>query len=197
MTKQRKGFTLVELSIVLVIIGLLIGGVLKGQSMIENAKIKRVITDVDALVAATYAYQDKFSALPGDDASTAAGGGVANGAAACAATGNGNGLIDTAAERLCAYQDLIDEKFLTGNAAATTEATIARATPFGSNFVFRSQVINGTTQNTISMLAAAVPTDAALSIDQKYDDGINTTGDIISGTAYTTTANKLMTFARF
>ncbi len=194
---QRKGFTLVELSIVLVIIGLLIGGVLKGQSMIENAKIKRVISDVDALVAATYAYQDKFGALPGDDSSTAAGGGVANGAVSCAATGTGDGIIATAAERLCAYQDLIDEGFLTGNAAATTEATIARSTPFGSKFVFRSQVINGSTQNTISMLAVAVPVDSALAIDQKFDDGVATTGDIISGTAYTTPANKLMTFARF
>lgn len=193
MTTHKKGFTLVELSIVLVIIGLLIGGVLKGQSMIENAKIKRVITDVDSLVSATYAYQDKFSALPGDDMSTA----PASGAPACNATGNGNGLVNTNAEEICAYQDLIDEGFLTGNAAATTQPTLARATPFGSHFVFRSRVINGANQNTIEMLAAAIPTDAALSIDKKYDDGIWNTGDIQSDSDYSTTANKLMIFARF
>jgi len=194
MTTHKKGFTLVELSIVLVIIGLLIGGVLKGQSMIENAKIKRVVTDVDSLVAATYAYQDKFSALPGDDMSTGA---TASGVAACNATGDGNGLINTAAEQICAYRDLIDEGFLTGNAAATTEVTLARATPFGSHFVFRNRVINGADQNTIEMLAPAIPTDAALSIDKKYDDSVFNTGDITSDTDYSTTANKSMRFARF
>jgi prepilin-type N-terminal cleavage/methylation domain-containing protein len=197
MTTQKKGFTLVELSIVLVIIGLLIGGVLKGQSMIENAKVKRVMSDVDSLVSATYSYQDKFNALPGDDASTVAANGVANGAAACAVVGNGNGLIDTAPERLCAYQDLIDEGFLTGNAAGTTEVAVARTTPFGSSFVFRSGVVNGANQNFIGMLAAAVPADVAQSIDSKFDDGIWNTGDITSGTIYTNTATKNLSFVRF
>ena len=41
--KSQSGFTLVEISIVLVIIGLLIGGVLKGQAMVQNAKVKRVV----------------------------------------------------------------------------------------------------------------------------------------------------------
>ena len=65
--RMRKGFTLVELSIVLVIIGLLIGGVLKGKSMIDNAKVKRIKSDIDGIVAATYGYQDKYGFLPGDD----------------------------------------------------------------------------------------------------------------------------------
>lgn len=189
MTTQRKGFTLVELSIVLVIIGLLIGGVLKGQSMIENGKIKRFASDVDGLVAAVYSYQDKFNAIPGDDPQALTRG--------CAANGNGNGLLETAAERVCAYQSLISEGFLTGNAAGTTEATLARQTPFGSHYVFRTVVIGGANQNVIQTLAASVPADSAESLDIKFDDGIFNTGDFIANTAYTNTGTKTVTWAKF
>ena len=65
--KKNSGFTLVEIAIVLVIIGLLIGGVLKGQEMINNAKIKRIGTDFDGVAAAIFSYQDRYRALPGDD----------------------------------------------------------------------------------------------------------------------------------
>ena len=66
LTKQ-KGFTLVEIAIVLVIVGLLIGGVLKGQEMITNAKLKRVESDNAGLAAAMFSYQDRYLQLPGDD----------------------------------------------------------------------------------------------------------------------------------
>jgi len=62
------GFTLVEIAIVLVIVGLLIGGVLKGQEMITNAKLKRIESDNAGLLAALYSYQDRYLQLPGDDA---------------------------------------------------------------------------------------------------------------------------------
>jgi prepilin-type N-terminal cleavage/methylation domain-containing protein len=65
-TKQ-KGFTLVEIAIVLVIVGLLIGGVLKGQEMITNAKLKRIESDNAGLAAAMFSYQDRYLQLPGDD----------------------------------------------------------------------------------------------------------------------------------
>jgi prepilin-type N-terminal cleavage/methylation domain-containing protein len=65
-TKQ-KGFTLVEIAIVLVIVGLLIGGVLKGQEMITNAKLKRIESDNAGLAAAMFSYQDRYAQLPGDD----------------------------------------------------------------------------------------------------------------------------------
>ena len=61
------GFTLVEIAIVLVIVGLLIGGVLKGQEMITNAKLKRIESDNAGLLAALYSYQDRYLQLPGDD----------------------------------------------------------------------------------------------------------------------------------
>jgi len=67
LTKQ-KGFTLVEIAIVLVIVGLLIGGVLKGQEMITNAKLKRIESDNAGMAAAMFSYQDRYLQLPGDDA---------------------------------------------------------------------------------------------------------------------------------
>ena len=64
---NQKGFTLVEIAIVLVIVGLLIGGVLKGREMITNAKIKRVERDHAGIVAAMQTYRDRYLILPGDD----------------------------------------------------------------------------------------------------------------------------------
>jgi prepilin-type N-terminal cleavage/methylation domain-containing protein len=68
---KQKGFTLVEIAIVLVIVGLLIGGVLKGQEMITNAKLKRIESDNAGIAAAMFSYQDRYLQLPGDDSSAA------------------------------------------------------------------------------------------------------------------------------
>jgi len=67
MRTMQKGFTLVEIAIVLVIIGLLLGGILKGQEMITQAKIKNVIADFSGISAAYHGYQDRYRAIPGDD----------------------------------------------------------------------------------------------------------------------------------
>ena len=68
MNKQQSGFTLIELAIVLVIIGLLLGGVLKGQELINSAKAKNIISDFKNAQIFIYGYQDKFRSIPGDDA---------------------------------------------------------------------------------------------------------------------------------
>ena len=67
MKNQQKGFTLVEIAIVLVIIGLLMGGVLKGQELINSAKVKNLANDFRTIPVFIYGYQDKFKRLPGDD----------------------------------------------------------------------------------------------------------------------------------
>ena len=90
--KKQMGFTLVEIAIVLVIVGLLIGGVLKGQEMITNAKLKRIESDNAGIAAAMFSYQDRYLQLPGDDSGaddrfdlyTTSTGNV----------GNGDGIID-------------------------------------------------------------------------------------------------------
>lgn len=84
--KRQSGFTLVEIAIVLVIIGLLLGGVLKGQELINSAKVKNMANDFRNIPIFIYGYQDKFKKLPGDDSAA-----VANVTASGA--GNGNGVI--------------------------------------------------------------------------------------------------------
>ncbi|HMV17869.1 MAG TPA: prepilin-type N-terminal cleavage/methylation domain-containing protein [Rhodocyclaceae bacterium] len=92
LTSRQRGFTLVEIAVVLVIIGLLLGGVLKGQELINSAKVKSLINDFRNVATFAYAYQDRFRALPGDDAGAAShlSGGVK------ASTGGtaGNGRIE-------------------------------------------------------------------------------------------------------
>jgi prepilin-type N-terminal cleavage/methylation domain-containing protein len=65
--KKQSGFTLVEIAIVLVIIGLLLGGILKGQEMITQAKIKNLISDFSGVSVAYHGYVDRYRKIPGDD----------------------------------------------------------------------------------------------------------------------------------
>ena len=67
MKRSQSGFTLIEIAIVLVIIGLLLGGVLKGQELINGARVKNLAMDFKNIPVLVYGYQDKFKALPGDD----------------------------------------------------------------------------------------------------------------------------------
>ena len=93
MRSQQSGFTLVEIAIVLVIIGLLLGGILKGQELINSAKVKNLANDFRVIPTYIYAYQDKFKSLPGDDSQV-----VAHVAGSTLATTpaakQGNGVID-------------------------------------------------------------------------------------------------------
>ena len=88
MKTRQTGFTLVEIAIVLVIIGLLLGGILKGQEMITQAKIKNVVNDFNGITAAVNSYQDRYRAMPGDDLQAST-----RWASASVPNGNGNGQI--------------------------------------------------------------------------------------------------------
>ena len=104
---MRNGFSLLELSIVLVIIGLLAGGVMTGQSLIRAAELRAVITEYQRYVTAMQAFRDKYMALPGDmktatafwgdDNTNCADAAVANGTpGTCNGDGNGNVDYNTA-----------------------------------------------------------------------------------------------------
>lgn len=64
--KRQQGFTLVELAIVLMIIGLLIGGVLRGQELMNNARISTTVQQVIAYEGAVTTFRDAYSQTPGD-----------------------------------------------------------------------------------------------------------------------------------
>lgn len=88
--QNQSGFSLIETAIVLVIIGFLIGGVLKGKDLIDNARLKRVIAQLNEYRLATTAFLDKYDYLPGDfnKASLMLREGLRN--------GNGNGIVEGA-----------------------------------------------------------------------------------------------------
>jgi prepilin-type N-terminal cleavage/methylation domain-containing protein len=87
MKRNQSGFTLIEIAIVLVIIGLLLGGVLKGQELINSARVKNLATDFRNIPVLIYGYQDKFKALPGDDIAAVS-------HVAAPGNGDGNGTIN-------------------------------------------------------------------------------------------------------
>jgi len=90
--KLSRGFTLIELSIVLVIIGLLTGGILVGRDLIEGAEIRKTISQIDKFETAANSFKLKYDCLPGDCANAVALGlGTAGG---MGDNGNGNGTID-------------------------------------------------------------------------------------------------------
>lgn len=87
---MRSGFSLVELSIVLVILGLLTGGILTGQNLIRAAELRSVTTEFQAYQTAVNTFRDKYFAIPGD----------LNNASdfwAASTSGNGDGTLDSPA----------------------------------------------------------------------------------------------------
>lgn len=121
--KQQKGFTLIELAIVLVIIGLLLGGVLKGQALIDSAKVKNLASDFRNIQVYIYGYQDKYRSLPGDDSK-------AVGNVAGTNNGNGNGKIEgawnataTTAESLNFWQHIRKAGLATGSTSVAADNT--------------------------------------------------------------------------
>lgn len=109
---MHKGFSLVELSIVLVILGLLTGGILAGQSLIRASELRAATSEYQRYAAATHTFRDKYFGLPGDfrdatrfwnrastgsDCTSNHGLAAAGSPGACDGNGNGNILQPTAA----------------------------------------------------------------------------------------------------
>jgi len=135
MKSQQSGFTLIEIAIVLVIIGLLLGGVLKGQELIENSRIKSVVTDMRGVSTAFTGYFDRYRALPGDETNAIA---VSRGWTVTASSnGNADGqltmlqadtFVNTAGgEQQAMWQFLRASGFLAGSSTAVGLAALPRA----------------------------------------------------------------------
>lgn len=178
--KRQNGFTLIEIAIVLVIIGLLLGGVLKGQEMITQAKIRNVANDFNGTSAAYYAYQDRYRAMPGDDPNaatrwTAASGTVGNGDAKV--SGEYNSAADTDESRLF-WLDLR----LAGLTAGPTSGAGAKNQPQNA-----AGGMTGVTSlgmfglNGLVVCSDNLPGKIANAIDSQFDDGVPNTGSVRAG----------------
>jgi prepilin-type N-terminal cleavage/methylation domain-containing protein len=195
MKTRQQGFTLVEIAIVLVIIGLLLGGILKGQEMITQAKIKNVIADMSGVSAAMYGYQDRYRALPGDDR-----GAIARWTTGVApAANNGDGIIEgtylaaSPVETAEFWRHLRLAGFVAGTGAeqpfnavsgrmgvqtgdgtdATPGAVLASAAVVGPPAIPAVPGIS-----TLLMCSANLPDKIAVSVDAQMDDGVGTAGNV-------------------
>ena len=183
--KRQSGFTLVEIAIVLVIIGLILGGVLKGQSLIENAKYKNFVKQVHSYRSALHTFQDTYRGLPGDLLDVSA-------LNAAVVSDNGNGRIDggfcsTTEESCNVWSHLRYAGIIAGDPSNTTINSPPNHTYGG----LVSSMSTGNWANGVletKLLTRSVPGDVAQRYDNEFDDGDATSGSIAryngSGTSY-------------
>ena len=107
--RRQQGFTLIEIAISLVVISLILGGVLKGQELIDSARVRSLATEVTGIRAAWYSFQDRYRSLPGDFPNSRAQ------IDSATVPGNGNGKIDDGQERASVWQQLAMAGFISGN----------------------------------------------------------------------------------
>lgn len=188
MRQQQSGFTLVEIAIVLVIIGLLLGGVLKGQELITGARVRNLISQQEGIKTAFFGFQDRFRAFPGDYKSAVTNISNISTAACGSGNGNGNGRIEaggTGNESVLAWEHLSKAGFITGSyTCAATEST--STTPVNAYGAFVQLVYDGIYGTASATTPAAsrhnvktgaqIPVELLSEMDRKIDDGLPNTG---------------------
>ncbi len=190
MKQKQTGFSLIELAIVLVIIGLLLGGVLKGQELINSAKAKSMIADFKNAQIFIYGYLDRYRALPGDDA--AASSHVSGGT-----NGDGDGVIEgawnsstTSDESALFWQHVRLAGLSTGPSNVNSADFFPRNSEGGRIGV---QSINGAPPiagltGTYVTCSQNLSGSIAKQIDVNLDDGETSTGNVMAIVAGNTAA---------
>ncbi|MCA1857102.1 prepilin-type N-terminal cleavage/methylation domain-containing protein [Massilia oculi] len=193
-TQQQKGFTLVEIAIVLVIIGLLIGGVLKGQALIENGTVKSLANEMRSLSTMVNGYRDLYRAIPGDDAKA-----DLNQKTALKSTTNpGNGAIDSgkwigdatvvATDETTLFWQHVRLAGLASGSASSGTATNALGGKLGiTSNNFRPKTPDGVNAS-YYVCSSAIPGKTARALDIMLDDGVSEKGQLFGSEEGTTGA---------
>ena len=185
MKRNAQGFTLIEIAIVLVIIGLLLGGVLKGQELITGARVRNLISQQDGIKAAFFGFQDRYRGLPGDYASASTN--INCGTTTTCSNGNGNGRIEQGAtpvaasvvnEQTLVWNHLTQAGFLNGSYTFTDTVAADANTPKNpySSFLelqYDAAYGTGTVPSKHNLKTGAqVPVEIIAEVDRKIDDGL-------------------------
>lgn len=194
--KRQQGFTLVEIAIVLMIIGLLIGGMLRGQELITSARVRNIIDQKSAIQTAQIGFMDRYRMMPGD-LTAAQAAIVGNGAAGGVWGGNSTFLITDSSALY--FQNLVAAGFLSCAACNAVGAVAASAANSPVN-VFGGVVRVGQATGTADAAAgeflneagaaplrlvmstgAGVDSGILREVDLKADDGRPGTGSLRYG----------------
>ena len=180
--RQTHGFTLVEIAIVLVIIGLLLGGILRGSELITSARVRALISQQDGIKAAYYGFAERFRASPGDyeQATLNIRGATQN--------GNGNGRIESATipnESILAWEHLTQAGFLSPtyvyNATESALTTLSNSYGVYQQIIYDGVYGGGTTAAPSPLrhnikTGSQIPVHILAEADRKIDDGMPNTG---------------------
>ena len=199
--RRQAGFTLIEIAIVLVIVGLLLGGVLKGQELITSARVRNVASQLEGVKIAYLGFQDRYRSLPGDYANAQAGANIPGPTTTLGCTGANcqNGRIDAGVgvgvnESILAWHQLGRAGFINGSFDGVGDSTApsplnSPTNPFGGNMqiVFDRNFSDavGTTDVFNVKTGTNVPSGIVAEIDRKIDDGVALTGSFRSASLAT------------
>ena len=181
MKRAQQGFTLVEIAIVLVIIGLLLGGILKGQEMITQARIKNVMSDFSGISAAFHGYQDRYRAIPGDDPGANARWTIAGTPAPAAPGVYGDGIVTggygstTANDESRMFWDHLRRSgFVSGQGEQQPFNAVAGLLGVQTGGGGAGAIFGGFSG--LVMCSANLPDKIAIAVETQMDDGLPATG---------------------